>query len=143
MEPLLELLIKIINDGKPPTKAHPNDAGFDCYANADVVVQPGECKPVPLGFAVKIPDGYFGQLCGRSGLAFKYGLMAHVGTIDSNYTGEVMGLLFNTDVCPYVIHRYDRVAQLIVQPVPRCEVVLVSDLPDTERNENGFGSTGI
>lgn len=139
---MFKLQMKVLNDGKLPTKAHPNDAGFDCYSNDMVIIQPGDCKTVPLGFAVKIPDGYFGQLSGRSGLAFKYGLLVHLGIIDSNYTGEVKALVYNTHHLPYIIKRLERVAQLVIQPVPDCEVEEVDKLPETERNENGFGSTG-
>lgn len=127
-------------EGLPlPAYATDGAAGLDLCAAADVAFSgPTE---IPTGFAVEIPDGYEGQVRGRSGLAFKHGILAHVGTIDSDYRGEVKVMLVPT-AGAILLHKGDRVAQLVISPVKRAEVQEVDELTGTARGEGGFGSTG-
>jgi dUTP pyrophosphatase len=95
-----------------------------------------------------IPDGFEGQIRPRSGLALKYGItvLNSPGTIDSDYRNEVKVLLINHSQSPFKVRRGDRVAQLLIAPVPECtwdQVDSIGELGDTERGQGGYGSTGI
>lgn len=121
-------------------------AGLDLPAAvADpLTVEPGSIALVPTGFTLAIPAGYEGQVRPRSGLAVKYGLtlVNSPGTIDADYRGEVKVALINLGGAPVVIRRGDRLAQLIIAPVTRAELIEVQSLPPSRRGEGGFGHTG-
>lgn len=99
---------------------------------------------MPTGFSVEIPAGWEGQVRPRSGLAARFGLtlLNSPGTIDCDYRGEVCVLLVNLGAEPFVVRRGERIAQLVVAPVPRVRFVEVDDLPPSARGAGGFGSTG-
>jgi dUTP pyrophosphatase len=121
-------------------------AGMDVEAavRGELVIAPGETALVPTGFAVAIPIGYEMQVRPRSGLAVKYGMtiLNSPGTIDSDYRGEVKIALINLGKKPYVIHRGDRIAQLVLAPVTNARLVVVTVLDQTVRAAGGFGHTG-
>jgi dUTP pyrophosphatase len=128
-----------------PARAHPGDAGFDLRSAVDVEVGPGERAMVPTGVAVAIPSGHAGLVLPRSGLASRHGLtMANApGLIDAGYRGEVVCAVVNLDRSePVRIARGDRIAQLVIVPIPDLEPEWVDELPPTSRGEGGFGSTG-
>lgn len=127
-----------------PAYVHPGDAGMDLAAVEHCVLDPGERGAVPTGLAVAIPDGFVGLVHPRSGLALEQGLTVvnAPGTIDAGYRGEVKVLLVNLGSRAAAVDPGDRVAQLVVQPVARVEVVEVDELGDTPRGARGFGSTG-
>lgn len=132
-------------EAKLPSRAHQGDAGLDLRSAADVEVGPGERAMVPTGLAVAIPDGHAGLVLPRSGLASRLGLtLANApGLIDSGYRGEVICAMVNLDRArPVTISRGDRIAQLVVVPVPEARPVEVEQLPPSGRGEGGFGSTG-
>lgn len=127
-----------------PSSQHAGDAGLDLCANADVEVLPGERAMVPTGLAVAIPEGHAGLVLPRSGLASKRGLTLanSPGLIDAGYRGEVIVSAVNLDLTEAVkIARGDRIAQLVVVALPTVAPTWVSDLPATQRGEDGFGST--
>jgi dUTP pyrophosphatase len=128
-----------------PERAHPGDAGFDLRSVVDVEVGPGERAMVPTGVAVAIPEGHTGLVLPRSGLASRYGLtMANApGLIDAGYRGEVICAVVNLDrETPVKLSRGERIAQLVIVPIPDLEPVWVEDLPPSTRGPGGFGSTG-
>lgn len=128
-----------------PSSQHAGDAGLDLCANADVEVLPGERAMVPTGLAVAIPEGHAGLVLPRSGLASKRGLTLanSPGLIDAGYRGEVIVSAVNLDRTEAVkIARGDRIAQLVLVALPTVAPMWVSDLPATQRGEDGFGSTG-
>lgn len=127
-----------------PASAHPGDAGLDLTSVADVKLEPGERAIVPTGIAVAIPAGYAGYVQPRSGLAAKQGIgiVNSPGLIDSGYRGEVKVILINLGSEPVSIEQGDRIAQLVILAVPPVTVIDVDTLPDTERGDAGFGSTG-
>ncbi|MGA8297202.1 MAG: dUTP diphosphatase [Acidimicrobiales bacterium] len=129
-----------------PAYAHPGDAGADLVANSDVVLEPGGGRAlVPTGISVAIPEGYAGLVLARSGLAINHGVacLNAPGLIDSGYRGELRVVLVNTDPkSPYVIHRGDRIAQLVIVPVAVARFVECSDLPASTRGDGGFGHSG-
>lgn len=107
-----------------------------------LVIPPGARVLIPTGYAFEISDGYEGQIRSRSGLA-KRGLVAALGTIDSDFRGELIVLLKNEGDRSLLVKRGDRIAQLIVAPVARCEIEVVASLSETTRGSGGFGSTGV
>lgn len=128
-----------------PRYAHPGDAGLDLQAREDATLGPGERRLMPTGFAVAIPPGFVGLVHPRSGLALRHGLsLANApGTIDAGYRGELKLPLVNLDPeAPVTIHRGDRIAQLLVQPVAHVTLDEVDHLPPATRDTGGFGSTG-
>ena len=130
-----------------PAYATSGAAGMDAVAavDRDLVLAPGERRPVPTGLKLVIPDGYELQVRPRSGLALKHLLTVpnSPGTIDSDYRGELMILLANLGDAPVTITRGMRIAQLVVAPVVRGRWVVVDAVDaDTARGAGGFGSTG-
>lgn len=129
-----------------PRRASAGSAGLDLVAalEAELVIAPGERALVPTGFAVEIPLGWEGQVRPRSGLATRHGIGIPnaPGTIDSDYRGELKVSLINLGREPYTVRRGDRVAQLLLAPVPEIEVEEVDELAASERGSGGFGSTG-
>ena len=121
-------------------------AGMDLRAAiADsLVLPPGERALVPTGLRVAIPEGYEAQVRPRSGLAIRHGVtVANApGTIDADYRGPLCVGLVNLSQTPYTINRGDRIAQLIVAPVSRADLIVVKELDDTARGTGGFGHTG-
>lgn len=122
-------------------------AGLDLRADVDtpVTLAPLERVSVATGIAVEIPPGYEGQVRPRSGLALKHGVtcLNSPGTIDADYRGEVKVLLVNLSQAPFTLHRGDRIAQLVIAPVARVEVVETDELSASQRAGGGFGSTGV
>lgn len=141
----MKIKIKRIEGGKLPEYKTIGSAGADCYARVkeNVIIQSGKNSTIPLGFAVEIPDGYEMQIRGRSGLASKSEIEGFVGTIDSDYRGEVSAILFNHSDKDFIIKNGDRIAQAIIAPIIKAEWNLVDKLSETERGEGGFGHTGI
>jgi len=132
-------------DAVVPGYALPGDAGADLTLAEDVELAPHERALVGTGVAVAIPEGYAGFVHPRSGLAHRLGLslVNAPGTIDAGYRGEIKVNLVNLDPRETLrLHRGDRVAQLVVQPVVRARFVPVPELPASERGAGGHGSTG-
>lgn len=127
-----------------PTKATEDSAGMDLYSPSDAILPPGSAAMISSGLAVEIPRGFFGAIYARSGLSTREGIRPAncVGIIDSDYRGPIGLPLYNDSDKLYKVLKGDRVAQLIVQPYLNCVPVEVGDLNETERGENGFGSSG-
>lgn len=129
----------------PPAYAHPGDAGADLVAAEAVRLEPGERALVGTGVRIALPEGYAAFVVPRSGLAARHGItiVNAPGTIDAGYRGEIKVALLNTDRREaFDIAVGDRIAQLILMPVPRARFVPVDELPDSVRGDGGFGSTG-
>jgi dUTP pyrophosphatase len=128
-----------------PVYAHPGDAGADLVAAEAVRLAPGARSLIGTGVRIALPDGYVAFVVPRSGLAAKHGItvLNAPGTVDAGYRGEIKVTLLNTDAeTAYDIAVGDRIAQLIVMPVPPVRFLPVDELPDSVRGEGGFGSTG-
>lgn len=137
--------IQIPFTGQTPTHANPGDAGADLYAAETITLGPGERALIGTGTAIALPERTVGLVAPRSGLAAKHGItiVNAPGVIDSGYRGEVKVTLLNTDARePYIVNAGDRIAQLLVLPIPAVKFVPVSALPEGERGDAGFGSTG-
>jgi dUTP pyrophosphatase len=127
-----------------PERAYPGDAGLDLAACQRVELAPGERALVSTGLAVAIPEGYAGFVQPRSGLAARDGIAVvnSPGLIDSGYRGEIQVILLNTDrERTFVAEPGERIAQLVVLPLPEFEVREVDALPPSERGVRGFGSS--
>lgn len=122
-------------------------AGMDLYAAVmeDVILEPGTVWLIPTGLKVAVPGGYELQIRPRSGLAARHGisLLNSPGTVDSDYRGEIKVILINLGAAPFTVRRGDRIAQMVLCPIPRIKLVPTAALPETERGEGGFGHTGI
>lgn len=126
-----------------PEKAHEADAGYDLRARAAKLIDCcNGCYTFDTGVHVEIPKGYVGYVQGRSGLNINHDVICPTGTIDSGFTGSIRVKLYNLDDESYKIHKGDKIAQLIIQPIANTELVQVERLEETERGSNGFGSTG-
>lgn len=143
----MRMTIKRLDEGLPlPSYAHEGDAGLDLYSAEDATLAPFERRLIATGVAVSIPEGYAGFVQPRSGLAIKQGLslVNTPGLIDSHYRGEIKAIAINLDSQNQIeIRRGDKIAQLVIQPVARVELVEVVELDETVRGEGGFGSTGV
>lgn len=138
--------IKQLDPGLPlPSYAHPGDAGIDLLASEGITLQPAQRALVPTGVAIAIPEGYAGYVQPRSGLALREGLalVNSPGLIDSGYRGEIKVVVINLDpAAPIKIERGDKIAQLVILPVPKVRMEVVHKLPASKRAIGGFGSTG-
>lgn len=189
-EPITVKIKRIHPDAVLPRYAHDGDAGFDLVAVEDVIIEPGETKLVRTGLAVELPPGYELQVRPRSGMTLKTKLRVQLGTVDSNYRGEigvivdniapletdyeekyeynnddeleywgmevsvqsdyrVLGIdenIVETDgeysIGTYIIRKGDRIAQAVINAVPRTSFVEVNKLSESERGAGGFGSSG-
>jgi dUTP pyrophosphatase len=140
-----DLLIQLLPAGEGldlPQYQTEGSAGMDLRSSSGGLIQPGYGAAVHTGICVAIPEGYMGQIWPRSGLAAKHGIDVHGGLIDSDYRGEIIVLLHNAGSSAFTIKRGDRIAQLVIVPVVQPKLVVVRELPATERGEGGFGSTG-
>ncbi len=138
---------KVRENAVIPKRATSGSAGMDLYAciDAPIVMNPGDRVMVPTGIAIALPDcNQVALIFARSGLAVKKGinLSNSVGVIDSDYRGEIQVGLINQSREAYTLEAGERIAQLVVMPVCLPEVEEVTELDDTERGEDGFGSTG-
>ncbi len=123
-------------------------AGLDLLAavpeQAPVFLAPGEHAMIPTGLAIALPADHEAQVRPRSGLAAKHGVtvLNSPGTIDADYRGEICVLLINHGDETFLVQRGERIAQMVIAPVSRAELVPTSTLPTTDRGSGGFGSTG-
>ena len=168
----LEIGFKRLSDNAIlPTKAHATDSGFDLFAAQDVIIAPGETVVVPTDIAVQLPKGYEAQVRPRSGITSKTKLRVQLGTIDEQYRGNIGIIVDNiapvyiphAPIYPinlngkyqtgyldqyldetYLIRKGDKIAQLVVQPIPTTVAVEIpGELENSDRGANGFGSSGV
>lgn len=140
------LKVKLLHpDAKVPTRANPTDAGLDLYLykqHGPFLLAPGQTASFRTGVSAEIPTGFVGNIRPRSGLAVNFGIDVLAGTVDSSYRGEVRVVLINLGREPCVFKHGDRIAQLVIQKVELWTPEVVEELDETERGENGFGSSG-
>ena len=118
------------------------DACMDMYSLKDIYMLAGQTYIIPTGIAVEIPSGYEGVVRGRSGLSSK-GLIVSLGTMDETYRGDVGIIMTNSSNGNHYFRKGDRLAQFTIKPVSYIRLQETYELTDTERNDNGFGSSGI
>lgn len=142
---------KVDNNSVTPSRGSTSSAGLDLYAHLPtnmagtyICIPPGETVLVSSGIAMEIPEGYFGAVYARSGLASKLGLRPAncVGVVDSDYRGTIMVALHNDSSVKRVVADGDRIAQMVIMPYLSVDLEEVEVLGDTGRGDGGFGSTG-
>ena len=144
----MELKIKKVRDNaKIPTRATTGSAGMDLYACIDkpITLNGGEHTVIPTGIAISLPSNEYGAfIYPRSGISIKHGigLLNSVGVIDSDYRGEICVGVINQFKEPYTIEPFERIAQMVIEPVAIPEITICNQLDDTVRGEGKFGSTG-
>ena len=137
---------RLRQEAEMPARARPEDAGYDLFAAESARLRPGERASVGTGIAMAIPAGHAGLVLPRSGLAARYGiaLVNAPGLIDAGYRGEIRVLLLNTDRdAAFDVGLGDRIAQLVITRVESPGFVETAQLPESDRGESGFGSTGL
>jgi dUTP pyrophosphatase len=143
------IVIKAAAEGAIPSYETEGSAGMDLRAylpeRAPIVIAPGKRAVVPTGLRIELPQGFEAQVRARSGLAAKYGiaLVNGIGTIDSDYRGEIGVILINLGDEDFTIRDGDRIAQMVIARYVRAEFASAEALTGTERGEGGFGSTGV
>lgn len=127
-----------------PAKAHHDDAAYDLRSRQETMLPSGKVGLIATGLFLEIPPGFEAQVRPRSGLALKHSLtvLNTPGTIDAGYRGEVCVIMMNAGSEPYLIHRGDRIAQMVINELPDVEMLQVKELGESKRGAGGFGSTG-
>lgn len=139
-----KLEVMCINEhAKLPKRGSPLSAGYDLSAAEEKTIEVGGRAVVQTGLKMKIPEGCYGRVAPRSGLAVRNGINTGAGVIDADYRGEVGVVLFNHGTTDFKVNIGDRIAQLILEHICLAEVEKVDQLDDTQRGEGGFGSTGV
>ena len=135
--------MKIMLDpgAKMPQFAHPWDGGLDLYANEDGYVRCNHFRTFDTGTHIAIPEGFVGLIRSRSGLMVNHGITTD-GTIDAHYTGSIRVCLFNNGTSRYEVKKGDKIAQIVIVKCEHPTLELVDSLEETDRGDNGFGSTG-
>jgi dUTP pyrophosphatase len=139
---------KLQGDVKTPSYNYGGDSGFDLYSTEEITIPPFGRVLVPTGLAFDIQDGYEIQVRSKSGLAINQGLMVlnSPGTVDNSYNSEVKVIIFNTNQTSFIITKGMKVAQAVLCPVVNgkwVELKEINEIPDKDRGDRGFGSTGI
>ena len=134
--------VKLDNGAVMPTRAHDTDAGLDLYCRETKMLWAGKSVVFDTGVHVELPHGYFGKIESKSGLNTKHGIVSLGGVIDEGYTGSIVVKLYNCGSESYRFQKGDKIAQMIIQPYLAPALELVDFLEETERGNDGFGSTG-
>jgi dUTP pyrophosphatase len=138
-----KLQIKLLSEhGKAPERASSSAAGYDLFSAVDISIPAKGKQIVATDISLAIPEGFYGRVAPRSGLAVKHFIDVGAGVIDSDYRGPLGVVLFNFGENEFVIKRGDRIAQLIITPIITPPAVVVESLDATSRGQGGFGSTG-
>jgi dUTP pyrophosphatase len=125
-----------------PTRGSSSAAGLDLYSIEPLRLEPGQRVIARTGLAVAVPEGYYGRVAPRSGLATRQGLNVLAGVIDADYRGEIGCLIHNTGAETIELPEQSKICQLIIERIITPKAVWADDLGDTERGSGGFGSTG-
>ena len=137
----MKIKIKLDEGAKMPTRAHETDAGLDIYAREDKIVPARESAIFDTGVHIELPVGTVGMLKSKSGLNVNYGIVSE-GVIDVGYTGSIKVKLYNHSGFDYRVKVGDKISQLVIMPILTPTPYLVESLEETERGDNGFGSSG-
>lgn len=137
----MKIKVKLDEGAFAPESAHTADAGYDLRTPIDFAIGGGGSAKIDTGVHIAIPEGYVGFLKSKSGLNVNHNLIGE-GVIDSGYTGSIVVKLYNLGNIARFFERGDKIIQLVLLPIIKPDVEIVDSLEDTERGDNGFGSTG-
>jgi len=135
-------VVPLVEDAIYPTRGSAKSAGLDLYSNVDIVIKPWKSSLISTGISIRIPDGTYGRIASRSGLALKHNLEVGAGVIDGDYTGEVKVILRNFSDKQYDVKKNDRIAQLIITKYEHVDLDYLDNDSVNDRGDGGFGSTG-
>jgi len=136
-------VVRLEKEARIPARSNSTDAGADLFSTEDVMIHPGDRKTVGTGISMEMPEGLYGRVAPRSGLASKHGIDVLAGVVDSSYRGEIKVVLLNTDKHnTFHVEKGDRIAQLIIESHFNLPFVEFDSLGDSIRGSGGFGSTG-
>jgi dUTP pyrophosphatase len=140
----MNIEIKLLNDNaKIPSKSCQDDAGYDLYSSDDFFIKPMERCLVKTGICISMPSGYYGHISDRSGMALKKGAHCLGKIVDPSYRGEIGVIILNTDMYETMkIQKGDRIAQMIFKKYENVNFIESESLQQTERSDNGYGSSG-
>lgn len=133
--------VKLDEGAKMPTRAHSTDAGLDIYAREGQIIPARQSVKFDTGVHVELPEGTVGFLKSKSGLNVSFGL-TNTGVIDVGYTGSIVAKLYNNSDEDYEVKAGDKISQLVILPILTPTPYLVDSLEESERGDNGFGSSG-
>lgn len=142
----MELYIKLVHPkARVPEYAHPGDAGMDLFAIKKAVLKPGEAGLIPTGICIQLPPNTEAQIRPRSGLALRHGVtvLNTPGTIDEGYRGEIGVILINHGKENFVVEEGMKISQMVIKSFITATPKLVTELSISERDQDGFGSTGL
>ena len=125
-----------------PKRAHPTDAGLDLRSRWSMLVPAHDSAEFDTGVHIELPSGWYGKIESKSGLNINHGIVSCGGVIDEEYTGSIMVKLYNLSDFDYIVEAGDKIAQLVIMPYLAPELDLVDKLDETDRGDDGFGSTG-
>ena len=137
----MKFKVMLDENAKMPTKAHLTDAGFDLYAPRRVYINSNSSAKIDTGVHIEIPEGYVGFLKSKSGLNVKHGITGE-GVIDAGYTGSIVAKLYNNGNEPITFEEGQKIIQIVFLPIPYVKLELTDSFEQTERGDNGFGSSG-
>ncbi len=144
---MIQIKIRLTSQANIPEYKSHGSAGADVFASLEspVMLNPGEIKLIPTGIAIELPEGYEAQIRPRSGLALNHGLtlLNTPGTIDSDYRGEIKIILANLGQRPFTVENGMRIAQMVFCKYYKGKFTVADEISTTERNDGGFGHTGI
>lgn len=140
----MKIEIKLLNsNSRIPLKSSNEEAGYDLYCYEDQFIKPMERCLVKTGVAMSIPDGYYGHISDRSGMALKKGAHCLGKIVDPSYRGEIGVIILNTDMYETIkIQKGDRIAQMIFKKYESVEFIQKDELDETKRSDGGYGSSG-
>lgn len=133
--------IKLDDGAYMPTRAYPTDAGLDLRARETQIVPAKESATFDTGVHIELPEGTVGLIKSKSGLMCKFGLVSE-GVIDVGYSGSIVVKLFNHSGYDYEVHKGDKISQLVILPILTPYLEVVDELSESDRGNNGFGSSG-
>ena len=137
----MKFKVMLDEKAKMPTKAHETDAGFDLYTPKGIIVFREDSEVIDTGVHIEIPKGYVGFLKSKSGLNVKNGITGE-GVIDAGYTGSIVAKLYNNGDEDVFFDAGQKIIQIVFLPIPEVELELTDIFYNTERGDNGFGSSG-
>ena len=134
---------KVYDDAELPVNVESGSIGYDLKSYDNLTIEPGTRRLVSTGLSMTFPDGYYGRIAPRSGLAWKKCVDIGAGVIDRSYRNIYMVLMINNGKEDFVVNKGDRIAQLILEKASVLPMEIVEELDETERGLGGFGSTGV
>lgn len=138
----IDVKIVLDKDAIIPNRAHMTDAGLDLFTPYDIEIKPWGSATIDTGVHIELPHGYFGKIESKSGLNVKHDVVCCGGVIDEGYTGSICVKLYCFNEDGYKFDKGDKIAQIIIQPYLAPSLTITNNLEETERGDNGFGSTG-